>query len=44
MTSRRTAVAFTRPCIAEGAKLVGDRIYLLVLLADQAGEEELQGP
>jgi hypothetical protein len=24
------------------AKLVGDRIYLLVLLADQAGEEELE--
>ena len=37
------AVAFT-PTVASlrEAKLVGDRIYLLVLLADQAGEEELE--
>ena len=37
------AVAFTPTMVSlREAKLVGDRIYLLVLLADQAGEEELK--
>ncbi len=36
------AVAFTPTVVSLiEAKLVGDRIYLLVLLADQAGEKEL---
>ena len=37
------AVAFAPTMISlRQAKLVGDRIYLLVLFADQAGEEELE--
>jgi len=37
------AVAFTPTMVSlREAKLVGDRIYLLVLLADQAGEKELE--
>jgi len=37
------AVAFTPTMVSlREAKLVGDWIYLLVLLADQAGEEELK--
>jgi len=37
------AVAFTPTVVSLiEAKLVGDRIYLLVLLADQAGEKELE--
>ena len=37
------AVAFTPTMVSlREAKLVGDRIYLLVLFADQAGEEELE--
>jgi hypothetical protein len=37
------AGAFTPTMVSlREAKLVGDRIYLLVLFADQAGEEELE--
>ena len=37
------AVAFTPTMVSlREAKLVGDRIYLLVLFADQAGEKELE--
>ena len=37
------AVAFTPTVVSlRDAKLIGDRIYLFVLLADEAGEAEIQ--